>query len=107
MSSSIEVAKFEPEPTFENTTNEIKDNYLKIIFSTAINVPAIMLIDNNLKLLSMNSIIKVVIFEPEPTFEETTNDIEANHLKSTTFIDMNVFTITLNTLINPLSLLKI
>ena len=107
MNISIEVAKFEPEPTFENTTNEIKDNYLKIIFSTAINVPAIMLIDNNLKLLSMNSIIKVVIFEPEPIFEGTTNEIKANHLKSTTFIDMNVFTITLNTLINPLSLLNI
>ena len=39
--SRIEVAKFEPEPTFENTINDIKANYLKSITSITINVPDI------------------------------------------------------------------
>ena len=36
----------------------------------------------------MNIIIEVEMFEPEPTFENTINDIKANHLKSITSIDM-------------------
>ena len=35
MKRSIEVATLQPEPTFENTTNEMKDNHLKSIASIA------------------------------------------------------------------------
>ena len=31
MNRSIEVAKLKPDPTFENTTNDIKYNYLKVL----------------------------------------------------------------------------
>ena len=31
INGSIEVAKLQPEPTFEKTNNDIKDNHLKII----------------------------------------------------------------------------
>ena len=41
MNSRIEVEKFEPEPTFENTINEIKDDHLKSITSIDMNVSAI------------------------------------------------------------------
>ena len=37
----IEVAKFELEPTSENTINEIKDDHLKIIASTDMNLSCI------------------------------------------------------------------
>ena len=33
-----EVSKFEPEPTFENNINEMKDNHLKSIASAATNL---------------------------------------------------------------------
>ena len=39
--SIIEVAKFTPEPTFEKTTNDIKDNHLKNITSIDMNVSSI------------------------------------------------------------------
>ena len=68
MNSIIEVAKFEPEPAFENTTNKIKDNHLKIIASTAMNISAITLFDDNIEHLSMNSRIEIEKLEPEPTF---------------------------------------
>ena len=48
MNSSIEVAKFEPGTTFENTTNDIKYNHLKNITSDAMNLSAITLFDKNL-----------------------------------------------------------
>ena len=90
MNGSIEVEKLKPEPTFENTTNEIKDNHLRIISSAAMNLSAITLFDNNLEQLSMNSTIELVKFKSEPTFEKTTNGIKDNHLKNITSIDMNV-----------------
>ena len=96
MNSIIEVEKLKPEPTFENTTNEIKDNNLKIISSAAMNLSAITLFNKNLEQLSMNSTIEVAKFKPEPTFEKTTNGIKDNHLKNITSIDMNVSSITSN-----------
>ena len=48
MNSRIEVVKFEPEPTFEKTINEIKDDNLKIIASTAMNLSAITFFGNYL-----------------------------------------------------------
>ena len=41
MNSRIEVAKAEPEPTFESTINKIKDNHLNIIASVEMNLAAI------------------------------------------------------------------
>ena len=41
MNNSIESATFEPEPTFEKTINDIKDNNLKVISSAATNSSAI------------------------------------------------------------------
>ena len=43
MNIRIKVEKFEPEPTFEKTINEIKTNYLKNITSIDMNVSAITL----------------------------------------------------------------
>ena len=48
MNISIEIEKIEPEPTFENTNNEIKDNHLKSIASAAMNSSANTLFDENL-----------------------------------------------------------
>ena len=96
MNSSIEVEKLKPEPTFEKTTNYIKDNHLRIISSSAMNLSAITLFDKNLEQLSMNITIEVVKFKSEPTFEKTTNEIKDNHLKNITSIDMNVSSITSN-----------
>ena len=60
MNGSIEIAKLKPEPTFENTTNDIKYNHLKSIASAAtMNLSAITLSDNHFKHLSMNSSIEV------------------------------------------------
>ena len=94
MNNRIKAAKFEPEPTFENTINDIKDNHLKIIASATINISAITLFEDNLKQLSMNSSIEVAKFEPEPTFENTTNDIKDNHLKFFASTAMNLSDIT-------------
>ena len=41
MNNSFEAEKFEAEPTFENTVNEIKANHFKIITSIDINVSVI------------------------------------------------------------------
>ena len=41
MNSIIEVAKFKPEPIFEKTTNEIKDNNFKSITSVDMNLSSI------------------------------------------------------------------
>ena len=43
MKSIIEVAKFEPEPTLENTINKIKSNHLKSITSLDMNISDITL----------------------------------------------------------------
>ena len=55
MNSSIEVAKFELEPTFEKTINDIKANHSKIITSTVMNLSATTLFDKNPEQLNMNS----------------------------------------------------
>ena len=69
----IEVATFEPEPTFQKTINEIKDNHLKTIASAVMNVSATTSFDNKFEQLSMNIISEESKFEPEPTFENTIN----------------------------------
>ena len=96
MNSIIEVSKLEPEPTFEKTIDEIKNNHLKSIASAAINLSDITNFGDNFDPLSMNRRIEVKYFEPEPTFENTINEIRSNHLRSITSIDMNVSAITLN-----------
>ena len=73
MNSSIEVAKFKPEPTFENNINEIKDNHLKIIISAAMNLSAIISLDENYDAIFMYNSFAAEKFEPEPTFETTLN----------------------------------
>ena len=55
MNNSFEAEKFEIEPTFENTINDIKDNHLKSINSTAMNTSAITSFDNKTDPLSMNN----------------------------------------------------
>ena len=97
MNNSFEAEKSGPEPTFENTINDIKDNHLKTIASAAMNPSAINLIDGNIEHLSMNSIIEVSKFEPEPKFENTINEIKANNFNSITSIDTNLSAITSNT----------
>ena len=47
MNNSFEAAKFEPEPTFEKTISEIKDNNLEIIASATTNTSAITSFDKN------------------------------------------------------------
>ena len=96
MNIRTEAEKFELRPTFENTINEIKDNHLKSIAPAAMNLSAITLTDKNLEQLSMNRIIEAAKFKPEPTFENTINEIKANHLKSLYSLDMNISTITYN-----------
>ena len=73
MKSRIEVAKFEPEQTFENTINDIKENHLKIIPFDVMDISAITIFDDNIEQLSMNIRIEVTKLEPEPTYERTIN----------------------------------
>ena len=54
--------------------------------------------NKNFEQLSINSRNEVSNFETEPTFENTINEIKANHLKSITSINMNVSSITPKTL---------
>ena len=54
------------------------------------NLSAITLFDDNLKALSMNSSIELEKFEPGTTFENTTNKIKYNHLKSITSAAMDL-----------------
>ena len=96
MNSIIEVEKFEPEPTFEKTINEIKDNHLKSIASFATNPSAIKSFHENFDPICIKNSFEAAKFEPEPTFEKTINEIKANSLKSITSIDMNVSAITSN-----------
>ena len=73
MKNSIKVTKFESDQTFGKDINDIKDNYLKSISSSAMNISSITLLDNNLEQLSMKIRIEVEKFEPRPTFEKTIN----------------------------------
>ena len=96
MNNIFELAKFKPEPTFEKTINEIKDNYLKIIASAAKNPSAITSFDENFYLVCINNSFEAEKIEPEPTFENTINDIKAGLFKSITSIYINVSAITSN-----------
>ena len=55
MNSRIEVEKFDPKPTFENTINEIKYNHLKIIAFSAKNSSVITSFDENSNSLCINN----------------------------------------------------
>ena len=90
MSNSFEAAKFELDTKFEKTINETKDNNLKCIASAATNTSAITSFEYKFDPICINNIFKAEKFEPEPTFENTINEIKFNHLKGITFIDMNV-----------------
>ena len=103
MNNSFEAETFEPEPTFDNTINDIKDNCLKSITSADMNVSDITSFDRKMDLLSMNNSFEAAKFEPEPTFENTINEIKASHFKSITSIDMNQLSLRTN----PLRLLNI
>ena len=59
-----ESAKFEPEPTFEKTIIEIKDNHLKSIASAAMNLSAMTSFDDNLYPLCINNSFEATKFEP-------------------------------------------
>ena len=63
---------------------------MKSIASAAKNISVITSFDENFEQLSMNIIMKIAKFEPEPTFENTINEIRANHLKNITSIGTNV-----------------
>ena len=96
MNNSSEAAKFALDPTFENTINEIKDNHLKSIASVATNTSAIISFDKSFDPLCINNRFEPEKFETEPIFENTINEIKANHLKSIASVDMNVSAITSN-----------
>ena len=117
MNNNFEAAKFELEPKFEKTINEITDNHLKSIASAAMNLSDIASFKDNFDPLSMNNSFEAEKLEPEPkfenniykikdhhlksiepetTFEKTINDIKSNYLKSITSIEMNVSAITSN-----------
>ena len=64
MNNSFEAEKFEPDTTFENTINEIKENLLKIIASTATNPSAIISFDENSDPLFINNRFEASKFEP-------------------------------------------
>ena len=68
---------------------------MKSITHTDKNTSAITSFDENFDLLCINSSFEVEKLELEPTFENTINEIKANHLKSiTTSIDMNISSVT-------------
>ena len=72
----FEAAKFEPDPTFENTITKIKENYLKSIASAATNTSAITYFDKNSDQICINNRFEAATLEPERSFEKTTNDIK-------------------------------
>ena len=94
MNNSFEVSKFEPEPTFEKTIDDIKDNHLKSIASAATISLAITLFDNNFDPLCMKNSFGAETSKQKPTLEKTVNDIKSNNLKSITSIEINVSAIT-------------
>ena len=96
MKSGIEVVKLEPGPTFETTIIDIKDNHLKINSSSTKNIPDITLFDKDFGHLIMNNRTVSAKFVPEPTFENTINDIKDNYMKSISSVEINVSDTTLN-----------
>ena len=69
---------------------------MKSIASTAMNIPAITSFDYNSEKNCMNKGFEAEKLEPELTFENTINEIKANHLQSITSIDMNLSAIPWN-----------
>ena len=57
MNSRTEVEKFEPVPTLEKTINEIKDNHLESIVSSAMNLSSITSFDESFEQLNTNNIV--------------------------------------------------
>ena len=96
MNNIFEADKIELESIFEKTINDIKDDNLKIIAYASTNISAITSFDENFDLISMKNSFEAANFEPEQTFENTINEIKANHLKSITSINMDVSYITSN-----------
>ena len=94
MKNRFEAEKIKPEPIFENTINDIKDNNMKIIASAATNPSAITSFKNKIDMLGMNNISEEGNFKPEPTFEKTIHEIKYNHLKSITYVANNPSAIT-------------
>ena len=78
MNSRIEVAKFDPGPTFEKTIIDIKYNHIKSIASTDMSLSDITSFDDYFKQLIMKRRVEVAKIEPETTFEKTINDIKDN-----------------------------
>ena len=68
MNNSFEAVKIKPDPTFEKTINDIKDNNFKRIASASTNPSAIISSDNNFDPLCINNSFEEEKFEPEPTF---------------------------------------
>ena len=58
MNNSFEEEKIEPEPAFEKTINEIKDNHLKSIASADMNLSYITYFDEEIDPLSINNSFK-------------------------------------------------
>ena len=94
MKNSFEASKLEPEPTFENKIDKIKDNHMKSITSAAMNSSDIASFDKKIDPLSMNNIFEVATFEPETKSEKTICDIKDNHQKSIASAAMNPSDIT-------------
>ena len=94
MNNKFEAAKFETEPIFENTINQIKYDHMKSIAYATTNISAITSFDKNFDPLSMKNSFEAAKFEPEPTFEKTINDSKDNHLKSIVSDARNISAIT-------------
>ena len=58
MNNRFKATKFEPDPIFENTINEIKDNHLKSIASSDMNVSAITSFDGKFDSLLSTAALK-------------------------------------------------
>ena len=58
MNNRFKATKFEPDPIFENTINEIKDNHLKSIASSDTNVSAITSFDGKFDSLLSTAALK-------------------------------------------------
>ena len=68
MKNSFEAEKFEPDPTFENTINDIKDIHMKSITYAATNPSDITSFDDNFDPLCIKNSFEAAKFEPEPKF---------------------------------------
>ena len=87
--NNFEAAKFEPEPTFDNTIHDIKDNYLKNITSIDTNVSYITL--NQLSLssehLKYNLMPWILLLSPEK-LAEFTKDLSSMKSKGNTQLQL-------------------